>query len=132
MTAEEMKSLVGLAGRAWNEGRPELLDDVYAPSFINYSSGLDREGTKKALIRYRAAFSGLQLTTEDVITAGDRIIVRWTTRGARTASDVAIPAAGKRFKQPFTNIMRVENGRFVEEWALKGDQGATRQFGLLK
>ena len=132
MTTEELKTLVILAGRAWNEGRPELLDDVYAPSFINYSSGRDREGTKKALIRYRAAFSGRQLTTEDIVTAGDRLIIRWTARCALTATDGPITSAGKSFEQPFTNIFRVESGKFVEEWALKGDHGATRQFGLLR
>ncbi len=132
MTTEEAMALINLAGRAWNEGKPELLDEVYTPGFLNHSNGLGREATKKALMQYREAFSDLHLTADDIIIGGDKIVIRGTTRGVHTGPYSGIPATGKRFEQAFINIIRVENGKFVEEWELKDDLGTMRQLGLLK
>jgi predicted ester cyclase len=84
MTAEEMEALRECIGQAWTEGRSELLDEVYGPGFINRSNGQDCEATKKVLVQYREAFSDLDLTADDVIIAGDKIVVRGTTRTVHT------------------------------------------------
>ena len=46
MTAEEMKALGRRVAQAWNEGKPEILDEVYSPDFINHFTGENRDETQ--------------------------------------------------------------------------------------
>jgi predicted ester cyclase len=132
MTPEEMEALGERIGQAWNGGKPELLDEVYGPGFINRSNGQDCEVTKKVLIRYREAFPDLHLTADDIIMAGDKIVSRGTAHATHTGAYLGIPATGKRFERAYMNIFRVENGKIVEEWSLGDDLGVLHQLGVLK
>jgi predicted ester cyclase len=132
MTSGEMETLGERIGQAWNEGRPDLLDEVYGPGFINRSNGQDCEATKKVLIQSREAFPDLHLSAEDIIVAGDKIVVRGVARAVHAGPYLGIPAAGKRIERRFINIFRVENGKVVEEWSLADDLGVLRQLGVLK
>lgn len=59
MTTEEMKALRRVGFQAWNEGRPELLDEVYAPNFRNHFSGETLDVVKQNIRIARFAFPGL-------------------------------------------------------------------------
>ena len=49
MTTEEMKALGRRVAQAWNEGKPEILDEVYSPDFINHFTGEKHERLKQAI-----------------------------------------------------------------------------------
>ena len=86
MTPEAMKALGHVAVKAWNEGRIELLDEVYAPTYRNHFNGETLDMLKQSLLATRAAFSGFTLTIDDQIVEGDRGVTRWTA--TRTAFSV--------------------------------------------
>ena len=132
MTAQGMEKLMELIRQAWNEGKPELLDEVYGPGFINRSNGQDCEATKTVLIQYREAFSNIQVTADDVIVAGDKITVRGVARAVHTGPYLGIPATGKRIERPYINIFRIEKGMVVEEWTQADDLGVLQQLGVVK
>ena len=132
MTSEEMEALGRRIGQAWIEGRPDLLDEVYGPGFISRSNGQDCEATKKALIQSREALPDLRLSADDVIVAGDKIVIRSVAHAVHTGPYLGIPATGKRIERPYINIFRVENDKVVEEWSLGDDLGVLRQLGVLK
>ncbi len=67
MTTEEMKALARRAIQAWNDGKPEIIDEVYAPNFVNGTRVFTLTGTDNA------GGSGI-LRTEYRIDAGG-----WTT-----------------------------------------------------
>jgi SnoaL-like domain len=70
MTTEEMKAFERRFFQAWNEGKPEILDEVYSPAFINHFNGENLDATKQGIIRVRAAFSDFHLTLDDQIAGG--------------------------------------------------------------
>ena len=80
MTSEEMKALERLYFQAWNEGKPEILDGLYSPAFINHFNGENLDGVKQGIITVRAAFSDFHLTPDDQIAEGDKLVSRWTAR----------------------------------------------------
>ena len=131
MTTEEMKALGRVGIQAWNESRPELLDEVYAPNYRNHFSGETLDVIKQNLRNIRAAFADLTVTVDDQIVEGDRAVVRWTARGVHSGEYLGIPATGRRIEQTGINIGRCENGRIVEEWARGDDVGLLRQLGVL-
>ena len=131
MTTEEIKALGHVAVQAWNEGRPDLLDEVYAPNYRNHFNGETLDMLKQSVLATRAAFSGFTITIDDQIVEGDRGVTRWTARGVHTGEHLGIPATGRAIEMTGVNIGRVENGRIVDEWARGDDVGLLRQLGVL-
>jgi predicted ester cyclase len=131
MTTEEMKALVRRAIQAWNDGKPEIVDEVYAPNFVNYFNGEDRERLKQAIQGSPAAFSDLHITDNDFIVEGDKVVVRWTARCLHSGVFLGVPATGKRLEWNGIHICRVENGKIVDVWSLGDDLGLLRQMGAL-
>jgi predicted ester cyclase len=89
---------------------------------------------------FRAAFPDLNFWgTADLIAEGDCVVGRWEGGGTHTGpafSDFLIgslPAAtGRKMRFSGTTVLRLQNGRIVEEVGL--DDGATAlvQLGLLR
>jgi predicted ester cyclase len=131
MTTAEMKALGRVAVQAWNEGRPELLDEVYAASYRNHFNGEDLDMLKQSLLATRAAFSGFTLTIDDQIVEGDKGVTRWTARGVHTGTHLGIPATGRPIEITGINIGRFEHGKIVDEWARGDDVGLLRQLGVI-
>ncbi|MFO7631005.1 MAG: ester cyclase [Caldilinea sp.] len=131
MPTEEMKALGRVAVQAWNEGRPELLDEVFAPNYRNHFNGETLDMLKQNLLAMRAAFSNFTITIHDQIVEGDRGVTRWTARGVHTREHLGIPATGRQVEITGINIGRFENGKIVDEWSRGDDVGLLRQLGVL-
>ncbi len=131
MNSEEMKALGRRIAQAWNEGNLQIIDEVYAPNFVNHFTGEDREKLKQAIKGTRAAFSDLHLTIDDFIVEDDKLVARWTARSTHTGDYLGIPVTGRRLEQTGINIARIEKGQIVEEWSRGDDLGLLRQMGAL-
>jgi predicted ester cyclase len=64
----------------------------------------------------RAAFTIDALTDDDVIVAGDKVVIRWTFRGAHTGSFMGVDPTGRRVTLEGIDIFHVENGKITEFW----------------
>ena len=62
------------------------------------------------------AFPDLHLTIEDMFGEGDRVVGRYTYRGTHKGDFMGIPPTGKQVAVTGISIMRVANGKFLEEW----------------
>jgi predicted ester cyclase len=120
------------------------LDELAAPDMLlQYSLHEPRRGHDdiKAFMRdFRAAFPDLNFWgTADLIAEGDCVVGRWEGGGTHTGpafSDFLIgslPATTSR-KMRFsgTTVLRLQNGRIVEEIGLDDGVSALMQLGLLK
>jgi len=131
MTTEEMKMFERRFFQAWNEGKPEILDELYSPAFINHINGENLDAAKQGIIGVRAAFSDFHLTLDDQIAGGDKLVSRWTARGVHSGVFLGVPATGKHVEVPGIGIFRFENGKIVEAWSLADFLGLLRQMGAL-
>ena len=61
-------------------------------------------------------FPDLSVSTDDVVSSGDRLVVRWTATGTHQGDQLGVPATGKRVRLTGIDILRVEEGRVVERW----------------
>jgi predicted ester cyclase len=131
MNAEEMKALGRRIAQAWNEGNLKIIDEVYAPNFVNRFNGEDREKLKHGIVAVRTAFSDLHITLDDSIVEGDKLVFRWTLRAAHTGEYLGVPATGNPIEVRGIHIGRFENGQIVEEWSRGDDLGLLRQMGAM-
>ena len=121
MSAEENKALVRRLLESVRGGwTPDVIEQFFAPSYRRYlnptTPPLTREGQRDRANRLRAAFPDATATLEDILAEGDRVAYRLTIRGTHRHAFQGIPPTGKHVTVSFTAIVRIEDGRLVEEW----------------
>ena len=95
--------------------------DQYLPdNFVGHDlpSGLKgREGYKKFVGMLAASFSDTtRLEAHEVISQGDKIVVRWSSMGRHTGEFMGIPATGQRVTVKGIDIFRLAEGKIVDLW----------------
>ncbi len=134
MSAEENKAKV----RAYweegiNQGNLAAVDDLVAPNEIvhtvNNPNGLNTpETAKKFIVEIRAAFPDAQVTVEDLVAEGDRVVNRVTIRGTQTG-ELNEPPVGRLSPTGRQIINRFADGKSVEVWSVGDDLGFWQQLG---
>ena len=137
MSTEENKAIVRKYREAHNMNRPEMLDDILAPSFVAHDMlpnvPQTLEGAKMIHQNNIAVFPDAHVTTDDLIAEGDRVAERWTTSMTHTGAPFFIgnlPASGKKVQVMGINTYRIANGKIVETWANMDFLGVLQQLGL--
>jgi len=118
-----------------NQGRYDLIDEIYAPDFVEHYAqpGIPptREGFKQFAMAYRSAFPDLHYTVDDAIEAGDKIVHRLSASGTMKGDFAGMPATGKHATWNEIHIGRVANGQVVEHWGLVDQLGLFVQLGIV-
>jgi len=73
------------------------------------------------------AFPDAQVTLEDIFAEGDRVAYRLTIRSTHTGEFLGVPASGRQVAVSFIAIVRIVDGKLVEEWGGLDQPDLTRQ-----
>jgi predicted ester cyclase len=146
MSVGDNKAIVGrwfteFWGKEFN---PAIIDELAAPD-IRFEYSLHaplrgRDAVREFATKFRASFPDLGFGgTADLIAEGDYVVGRWEGGGTHTGpafSDFlvgSLPAAsGRKMRFTGTTVLRVENGKIVEEIGLDDGVTALQQLGILK
>jgi len=146
MSIEENKTVVGrwfteFWGKDFN---PAVIDELAAPD-IRFEYSLHaplrgRDAVRAFAGKFRAAFPDLNFWgTADLIAEGDYVVGQWEGGGTHTGSAFkdflvgALPAAtGRKMHFTGTTVLKVINGKIVEEIGLDDGVTALSQLGLIK
>ena len=120
MSAEDNKALARRGfEETMNQRNLAVLDELHVPDFVFHAASRTiqgREPFKQFISIFLTAFPDLHVTIEDMIGEGDRAVVRFTYRGTHKGDLMGIPPTGKQVAVTGISIMRVANGKFLEEW----------------
>ena len=120
-----------------------VVDDIAAPDMLlKYSLHEPRNGRddiKAFMTDFRAAFPDLNFwATADLIAEGDYVVGQWEGGGTHTGpafSDFlagSLPAAtGRTMRFTGTTVLKVIDGRIVEEIGLDDGVSVLQQLGLI-
>ena len=136
MSAEENKALVSRwIEEGWNQGNVAIIDELAAPDFVDHHvpPGLppNAEGHKAWLQLARAGFPDLQLTIEDMIADGDKVVARMMVTGTQTGEFMGLPPSGKLVSVTAIGISRIADGKSVEYWENFDALGVMQQIGAI-
>jgi predicted ester cyclase len=145
-TTENNKAIVGRwFTDYWGETlNLSIVDELAAPDMLlQYSLHAPRRGhadIKAFMTDFRRAFPDLQFRgAADLIAEGDYVVGRWEGGGTHTGpafSDFlvgSLPAAtGKKMRFTGTTVLKLSDGKIVEEIGLDDGVMALQQLGLLK
>ena len=136
--SEQNKAIVGrMIDDLWNQGRLEVIDEVYAEDYADRSPGLppgisgDRDGQKQFVQAFRAAFPDIVGEVEDQIAESDRVVLRWSVQATHQGDFMGIPATGKRVSFSGTSTYRLSGGKIAEEWTHADMLGLMTQLGVI-
>ena len=138
MSTEENKAL---ARRELEEifsanGNLDAAEEIYAPHYISHqpAGGEDLRGPqaiKQFAAGMREAFPDLEITIEEQIAEGDKVLTRFRTRGTHQGELWGIPPTGKEVEITNMSMSRMEGGRMAEEWPAPDRLGMMQQLGVI-
>jgi predicted ester cyclase len=114
----------------WTRGRLEVADELMAPEHTHHLSGDDLGGPQevKGLVTFlRGAFPDLRFVIEDVVVAGDKVVVRWTAVGTHLGEFGGIPPSGRVVTWTGMDLVRLQDHRIVELWGNNDALGLREQ-----
>jgi steroid delta-isomerase-like uncharacterized protein len=121
----------------FNRGQLEVVDQIFAPEYVGYSSASFNgpikgpEGIKQFVTMYRKAFPDINFKFEDVLTDGDKVIVRWTTTGTHRGALQKFGATGKTINIAGIGIAQIANGRIRVSHSQVDVLGIVEQIGAV-
>jgi len=107
----------------------ELSSDDYVCHFSWIPEPLNREARKQFMKATMVSFPDFNHTIEDVISQGDKVVIRFTNRGTHKGAFKGIPPTGKEIEYTAIFIGRFVDGKVVETWVEANILGLMQQLG---
>jgi len=119
-----------------NGGSQQAIDQLWAEDLAWHGGSLgDIHGLAalKAHIAASAsgAFTGMHLTVQDIVAAGNKVAVRFTNGGTQTGPFLGAPPTGKRAEWLGIGIYTVTDGKISEGWFGEDILGMLNQLGIV-
>jgi steroid delta-isomerase-like uncharacterized protein len=122
--SEENKALVHRwFEEVWNRGNREAIDELLAEDGVihglNDASGKPVHGIeafREFHAQFRGAFPDINVTLEDVLAEGDKVVARCCVRGRHTGEQLGFSATNAAVQFEGVAIVRIKGGKIVEAW----------------
>jgi steroid delta-isomerase-like uncharacterized protein len=118
-----------------NQGNLALADELMDHGYIEHgnqaASGL--EGFKQFIANLAGAFPDLQITIEDLIAEGDKVVARVTVRATHLGTFMGdIPPSGVEVTFPGIDIFQIKDDKIVGRWNQRDLLGLMQQIGAVR
>ena len=122
---------------AFNEGKFELTDQYTAPDAVSHDPALppgmrDMRGPellRRLVQMYRNAFPDVRITVDEVISAADKVVLRWHSEGTHRGELEGYAPTGARGSVTGITIDHWKDGKVAESWVEWDNLGLARQIG---
>jgi steroid delta-isomerase-like uncharacterized protein len=138
MDPDEMRALVrrhiqaGFNQGDWSISQTTLADDYTAFYGAEGKANTGRDEYVRVCRFLRHSFPDVNITIEDLIVEGDKIVMRYIERGTLTGQAfLGIEPAGQRYEKPGTTVYQVVDGRLARSWGVEDTLGWFRQLGAV-
>jgi steroid delta-isomerase-like uncharacterized protein len=135
MSVEDNKALTRRFYTEINQGNAGVIDELISEDFVEHegfpglpSSG--REAPRAFFELFKAAFPDFQITPDEVIGEGDKVVVRATMSGTHKGEFMGAPPTGKGFKVEAIDIVEVHDGQATAHWGQTDQVAMMEQLGL--
>ena len=137
MSLEKNKAIIRRLFEILNKHNPALLDECYAPDYVNHTLQLrGLESLKQFETEIYKGFPDWHETIEDIIAEGDRVCVRYKVTGTNTGewsfSGITLAPTGKSITFTAVSIYRIVDGKVVEGWHVYDLLDFYKQLGVIE
>ncbi|HWF17471.1 MAG TPA: ester cyclase [Acidimicrobiales bacterium] len=113
----------------------QTIDEVFVPD-VRMRTPLPIRATGAAAIKevfatLLRAYPDLEITIEDVIEEGDKVVARNTVTGTHRGDYMGLPPTGRSVTYNEIFIVRFVNGRVAETWGVVDVLAQMKQLGVI-
>ncbi len=121
MAGQDNKALVRrYYDEVFNQRNVDLVDELAVEDYIEHDpfpgQGNGRSDLKARVQAILGAFNPVSFALEDLVSEGDRVVVRWTQTSTHSGNFMGMPPTGKQFSIAGIDIHEVRAGRMAEHW----------------
>jgi len=113
-----------------NDRRGELAPELVADDYVSHGpQAPPAQGPDGVVARvglYQEAVDG-HWTIDEIFSAGDRVVVRWTGTGTHVGELMGVPPTDRPISVEATSIFRIADGKIAEEWTVWDALGLLQQ-----
>lgn len=136
MSAEANKALARrFQEEIENQGNLDVVDEIVAADYVYHGPGGQEvrspEALKEMVTMFRTGFPDLNITSEQMIAEGDKVVSRYTLQGTHNGDLMGIPPTGKQVTMTGVVVCRVAGGRIAEVWEEFDQMGMMTQLGVV-
>jgi predicted ester cyclase len=136
MGDDDIRALAAGAFARFNEQEDHnAFFDAYDPDVVlhGYPAGLQgRDGLRAFHEALWEAFPDAHLTVEDLVVEADRAALRYRLQGTHSGNYLGVAPTGLRFDVEGLTLLRLADGRVVEEWHSPTELAILRQLGAVQ
>lgn len=122
---DENKALIHLLfEEGLHQGNLTIIDTIFSPAFVDHSTPQQptgRTGVREYLAAIRTGFPDIQVSIDDLLADGDKVIARTIWRGTHLGTYESTPPTGQHVVRTLIQIFRILDSQIVEEWNEGGD-----------
>lgn len=123
----------------FNSGNLSAADEIVGPDFVEHipqpvpgaHSTTGPDAIRSFASMFREAIPDLSVSIDDVIASGDKVVTRVTWQGTQKGPLFGADPTGKHMRFTGIDIVRIEDGKFVEHWGQVDVLAALDQLGFL-
>jgi steroid delta-isomerase-like uncharacterized protein len=119
---------------AWNRGTLAVVDDCLASSYTQegpLDSVRGREGEKAMITKYRNAFPDCTIQIDEMFSAGDRVVARFTYSGTHRGDFEGIAPTGRSVQGKGIDVLHMVNGQIAKSFTQWDALGLMQQLGVI-
>lgn len=118
--------------RIWNQGDLTLADHLFDPAYVNHGGLIPDlvcgpEAIKISVAMYRAAFPGLHIAIDRLVTDGDMVELGWAAHALSRAGFLDAGHGNHGETLTGTTRSRLRDGQIVESWTTWARERARRR-----
>jgi len=114
----------------WNGKNYAAVADLYAETYVN-PFGTGPAARAEPIRRYRQTFPDLHFDIEELIVAGDTVVLRAAFRGTDTGGYAGRAATRRAVNAWVVTIMHFDGDRVIGEWIVADNLGLFIQLGVV-
>lgn len=135
MSTEQNKAIVlRFFEEAFNQGNLAVIDELIDSQIVYHAPDgdiRDHDGVHQLVTWMRTTFHDFQVSPEEVVAEGDRVVIRFTDSGTHQGEGMGIPPTGKQVTWTGIDIFRLSEGKIVEGWGVSDGLHLMQQLGAI-
>jgi len=140
MSLDENKAVVQrILSEFWHGGNVAVLDELLASDCINHEQSNPELRGKEACKQWandvwlanRQGFPDFDITVEDIVAEGDKVVKRFVFQGTHSGEFAGIPPSGKRVTMRGITLYRLTRGKVSEIYWNYDVFGLLQQLGAI-
>ena len=119
----------------WNEGNLAVIEELFSPDFVQHflPDGSEFKGIdnlRERVKEHREAFPDWKESINHIVAEDSLVVIQFESSRTNLGSWLGNPPTGKKVRINEFSILRIDNGKIVEQWLMPDIFNLRKQLGF--